>query len=166
MIGNREDAEFICDHVRTTSDDTELPDGWSLLGEGGFRYAYLSPDDVVYKVNKWAEERQGACRDHWGNRREADNLEHLADRPGITFGLPAHTLYELDNGEFVMAMEFIASSGRGVSSRQRDMIRQADGVFTDMHPGNYILRASHDDIVVVDAGCMLMIEVDTFAGAC
>lgn len=157
MIGNPEDAELIHAHVHLCSDAATdpPPEGWLFLAEGAFRYVFLSPDRVVYKVDR------PLYRDSWGNRLEAENMERLAGQSDLLFSFPLYTLYSLDNGSEVMAMEFIESSGRRVSLRQRDMIRQAEGVFTDMHPENYILRASHDDIVVVDAGCMLVVEYDS-----
>jgi len=46
MLGNIRDARIA---YRLTTEDYEKP-GWSILGEGSTRIAWLSPTKVVYKV--------------------------------------------------------------------------------------------------------------------
>ncbi len=47
-IGNLEDARKI--YYFHESHNYKVPPGWSEIGSGGTRTAYLSPDNVVYKV--------------------------------------------------------------------------------------------------------------------
>jgi hypothetical protein len=47
-IGNIEDAKLIYRRRRTGYGP--LPKGWKKLGMGAYRTAYLSPDDIVYKL--------------------------------------------------------------------------------------------------------------------
>lgn len=53
LVGNQEEATLIHNWYH---DDrwsrAALPEGWTKLGEGSFRAAYLSPSGVVYKVQK------------------------------------------------------------------------------------------------------------------
>lgn len=53
MLGNAKDAEFIHNwYHEVPYGQAGAPEGWKYLGSGSFRSAYLSPDGVVYKVQK------------------------------------------------------------------------------------------------------------------
>lgn len=108
MIGNAEDARFIRDwSLQRYKDDPydyipgpSAPEGWKRLGKGCFRIAYLSPDGVVYKV----ERHYG---DGWSqsNRGEDKNLRRYRfTKMPEGCRLPRWQYFELD-GKGVMAME-------------------------------------------------------------
>lgn len=53
LVGNQEEAALIHEWYHySRSGSWNLPEGWTRLGEGSFRAAYLSPSGVVYKVQK------------------------------------------------------------------------------------------------------------------
>lgn len=53
MIGNEKDALLIHNWWHSHRDSyRKPPKGWKYLGDGSFRTAYLSPDGVVYKIQK------------------------------------------------------------------------------------------------------------------
>lgn len=53
MIGNEKDALLIHNWWHGHRDSyRNPPEGWQYLGGGSFRTAYLSPDGVVYKIQK------------------------------------------------------------------------------------------------------------------
>jgi hypothetical protein len=94
MVGCREDAEMIWewDH------NYPLPEGWSYLGHGEERVVYLSPDNVVYKLD---------------NESGANMLEYFnicmiqTTNPLANWRVPEATLYKLNKFTQVIAMEYI-----------------------------------------------------------
>lgn len=95
MIGCIEDARLILDWEH----EYPLPEGWGYVDEGEERAVYLSPDNVIYKVEL----------NHDGvNREEYFNIcrINLAD-PVKNWRLPKASLYEIDKFHSVMAMEYI-----------------------------------------------------------
>lgn len=94
-----------CDAGEWMNENGLIPEGWTFVGSGGYRAAFLGPDGLVYKVD----------HDLDGNAMEAaawamlmrDYPECLNDkiRPALT------EVIEFD-GEIVIVQEFVASSDR------------------------------------------------------
>jgi hypothetical protein len=94
MVGCLEDAQLIgkWDH------NYPLPDGWGIVGYGLERAVYISPDNIVYKV----DDGSGA------NSTEYFNICQIKlTNPVKNWRVPEATLYQLDNLNSVIAMEYI-----------------------------------------------------------
>lgn len=77
-----------------------LPDGWTFIGEGCYRYVYLGPDSVVYKVQQ--------CAKDYCNESEFNNYTskaHLIYSESQGKCRLAHSQYYADSG--VIAMEYV-----------------------------------------------------------
>jgi len=87
MIGNAEEAQFIEHWYRNVRDrydygNTTAPEGWTYLGEGCYRTAYLAPSGVVYKV------QQSMLSDGWQtNEGEWENWKRIY----ISCKMPKHS---------------------------------------------------------------------------
>jgi hypothetical protein len=92
------EAETILDAHRKG----EIPAGWELIGKGDFRYAYLSPTGVVYKIEKG--------RTGQSNRGEYERIlefrfDERAKRANVI--IPKAWLYTIRKTD-VIAMEFMS----------------------------------------------------------
>ena len=56
MIGTQENAAIASTLGEYIWTGETLPEGWTFLGEGCYRYAFLSPEGCVYKVSHYSEE--------------------------------------------------------------------------------------------------------------
>ncbi len=89
-----------------------LPDGWVWLGAGQYRSTYLSPNGVVYKVNRYAYDDGSGM----GNVGEMKNIQHLCDNLPEGFAVPAATMYRVHSNsrnssvDHVLAMEAVDTS--------------------------------------------------------
>lgn len=160
MIGNADEALFIRDWYiglgperRYESFDT--PEGWERLGSGAYRAAFLSPSEVVYKVQhsyKYSSQ---------SNAGEAETLRrYWLTRMPKGCRLPRWSLYELD-GKEVMAMERFAKlltsfprCGKGseywsLVSVLEDVIRDQ----WDFHGANLAVDEEAKLLVPIDLGC-------------
>lgn len=96
MVGCREDAEFIGEFDVYE----ELPDGWDFISEGSQRTVYISPDNVIYKVE--LPKAQGA------NELEFINLERIRKLGPLSgWDIPDAELYVIDRCKTVIAMEWV-----------------------------------------------------------
>jgi hypothetical protein len=101
MIGNRTEASILAEWEieRDGHQDYFLPDnGWSFLGEGCERIAWLSPSGVVYKVEH---------DDSGANKDEYDNIERLMLVPCKGWRLPRADLFEFSGEISIIAMEYV-----------------------------------------------------------
>lgn len=79
----------------------QVEDGWKYLGCGSYRYAYLSPDGVVYKKLKHPGEYDDSM-----NFQEYKNVLYCKGIPLAGWDVPHAEVFEID-GQDVIAMEFI-----------------------------------------------------------
>lgn len=95
MVGCIEDAKLILEWDHNES----LPEGWSYIDEGEERAVFISPSNVVYKV----ELNSDGC-----NREEYFNICKIQmQEPIENWRVPETTLYEIDKFHSVIAMEYI-----------------------------------------------------------
>lgn len=163
IIGNACDAETIRDyavamksHHDFWTERPTMPEGWRELGDGCFRRAFLSPDGVVYKVQKDYANRYGQT-----NEGEYKNLLHgLACEAPEHTRMPRFTYYELD-GRGVMAMERIhGETLEGLTETGDEPedgfhrlceLEDAYGIM-DGHCGNVVVEEKTGDLVLIDWG--------------
>lgn len=142
-----------------------IPEGWTRVGSGAYRTAYLSPGGVIYKV-----EHNYATGAGWGqsNRGEYENiLRMVRENARHEFcRLPKSTYFQLD-GRGVMAMEYINGErpemwecGYSCSCAKLtgecntpviDEIGHAFGI-DDMHAGNIAWLPAQRTYVLLDCG--------------
>jgi len=161
MIGNRGYAMYIREWVRAEQGDWEsaydsprhAPAGWKYLGQGCFRAAYLSPDNVVYKVQHYAGTGQSNFTEYRKYNRL--RLEHKLPE-GARFPLLQH--FALANGDGVNAMDHVGPTLNKYtgddyhkhSSCLADISRQLR--LWDMHHGNAAVDVERGLIVPIDLG--------------
>lgn len=95
MVGCLNDAQLIgeWDH------NYPLPKGWRYVDEGEERAVFLSPDNVIYKVELFND---------GSNRREYFNICQITTlEPVENWRVPDATLYEINDSDTVIAMEYI-----------------------------------------------------------
>jgi hypothetical protein len=158
MIGNETDAKFIRDWFVANGegdpDYSEAPEGWKRLGRGVSRIAFLSPEGVAYKVDRYPDDGYSQT-----NEREAANLRkfYLRKMPkGCR--LPRFSYYPLDrNG--VMAMEAFTTllRDRYKQGDDRDLRLTATRLGKalnswDMHDQNIAVEEGTDTLVPIDLG--------------
>lgn len=102
MIGNETDARTA---LSLPSCRGILPDGWRYIGEGISRFAYLSPEGVVYKVGS-----------DFSNEWEFENFSRLmVDYHYIMqttrFRIPKMALYHV-GVDTVIAAEYVPNKGK------------------------------------------------------
>lgn len=161
MIGNADDARFICDWYigqLSTHDryDVGAPKGWVRLGSGCYRAAFVSPDGVVYKV----QHRRDAGA--YGNAGEAQNLRRywLTKMPkGCR--LPRYRLFELGGEETVIAMERFSKLLTDVSRYQspgdrywalKSALENVMYDLYDLHGRNVAIDEENNLLVPIDLG--------------
>lgn len=166
MLGNEEDARFIRDwHLEVADRDPWDPDykavprGWSRIGSGCYRIAYLSPDGVVYKVQGYYAlpgQYEGQS-----NKEEAENLRRFwLKKMPEGCRLPRFRFFELD-GKGVIAMERFQKTLSQFSDygdpqgteywALRGRLQRALGL-TDMHGGNLAVDEENKLLVPIDLG--------------
>jgi len=95
MVGCFEDAQLIGEW----DNYFPLPDGWGYLDEGAERAAYISPDNVVYKVE---------LRPDGSNTNEYFNICTIKEcEPVEGWDVPDATLYDVSKYIKVIAMEYV-----------------------------------------------------------
>jgi hypothetical protein len=130
MLGNAEEAKTIA-----SANDT--PDGWTYLGSGVSRRAYLSPSGVVYKVAITPYERQYNRWEYYASITMRNLPEYEWARKKVY--IPEAEMY----GD-VIAMEYIPPSGRTdlsvydlrESDKDLDHAIRILPLSTDLHNGN------------------------------
>lgn len=102
-IGTQEHAA-----VAASIAGNNLPDGWSILGRGTYRIAYLGPDGTVYKIGnvRWAD--LDGVENVQQERNEAHNYDEMVRRlldRNVTGWqvMPAHEYFV--DGKAVVAQE-------------------------------------------------------------
>lgn len=163
-IGTEEEAGFILYHhlqaqARISNwEYPEPPEGWSRLGSGCYRVAYLSPSGVVYKVQgRYSEDDDQRWQ---SNISEVRNLRryHLKRFPkGCR--LPRWNSFEFPGGKTVVAMEKFDRLVRSLSWRERDATREARTRMVgmvhdlhDLHDANLAYDEKTDEVVIIDWG--------------
>lgn len=103
MIGSMEEAKEIWDYYTNQQytddfDETRSPDGWSYVGDGSSRIAYLSPSGVVYKVQRFADDEF--------NADEHVNFAYIRQSGKLPDGwrIPDSSLYQFT--AIVMTMDY------------------------------------------------------------
>lgn len=89
------------------------PEGWRVLGNGSYRYAYLSPKGVVYKVNRQLMDE--ASRGY--NYHEMTNILSIREDNVLPPGwaVPDATLYNVAGSkgtDYVIAMPLLDTSAK------------------------------------------------------
>ncbi|AVD99384.1 hypothetical protein SEA_BILLNYE_213 [Streptomyces phage BillNye] len=142
-----------------------IPEGWTYLGEGESRIAFLSPSGVVYKREVNDGEWFGA------NSIEYRYLRKAAGIPVQGWRVPEHQLYDIPVGYkmvSVMAMEFVGgefdawcdmSQGKcncekpgGICSRAAALAAAAAWGVTDIHRGNVRVQWDGTRVIIDAAG--------------
>lgn len=114
MIGNEKYAAVLADFDFGRDDWDEpvaIPEGFTLLGCGAFRWAFLGPDNVVYKVD---------FDDSGMNEAEADMFKAWGDKLEMVRLAPCHLF---DN--YILAMEYIVPDGSIISAVAASALRVA-----------------------------------------
>lgn len=165
MLGNEEDARFIRDWYAgelekpTYNQFKDAPKGWTRLGAGRYRTAFLSPDGVVYKVQqRYAKpgEYEGQC-----NKGEAVNLrKYWLKKMPEGCRMPRWGFFELD-GRGVIAMERFnktlsrypqySSPGSEYWALVRRLQRVLNDVY-DLHGDNMAVDEESQKLVPIDLG--------------
>lgn len=154
MIGNAKDAQIIADVARKYAPRKDVPPGWKYLGSGAFRWVYLSPDGVVYKVNRYV-----------GDEEQSNEIEYrtivklLKENTTFPKGtrLPRSTYYSSSD---VMAMEYfedtLAKARKSLAEDQvskyislRNLLALECGL-GDMHDFNVMIDNETRELVPVD----------------
>lgn len=143
-IGSRKHAQFINDwyHGPDGGNEETPPAGWSRLGEGSFRIAYLhEATDVVYKVEIWPEdnEQYGSI----GEVRKAQSLyrKSINGRLGKWLRIPRTSGFRF-GAYVVVAMEAVTGvmnemyGTHGCLEARKELLALG---FEDMHAHNYIV---------------------------
>lgn len=128
-----------------------LPKGWKFLGKGSYRWAFLAPDGVVYKVDR---KRQSDA----GNDGEARNFTRITAKgrmPAQVY-IPAWTLYEFGDDRYVMAMEKVET---------RFSFTYCDEYGDDCNCDMLALRDVFADMLAQYNGCWTQ-WLDSVGGAC
>lgn len=162
MIGNEAEARFIHEWLRTQQERVDYydnpgpraPEGWSRLGSGCYRIAFLAPSGTVYKV-------QNSPTSYQSNRDEAATLRRYMLRKlpkGCRF--PRYQLFMVSEDEGVMAMERMESllreyshykaEHRRIRNLRNDLIETLHDL-SDLHDGN-IGVAGDGAVVPIDLG--------------
>lgn len=160
MLGNETDAAFIRDWFvaevqKSFSEQATEPEGWKRLGAGVSRVAFLSPEGVVYKVQRYYGEQWGQS-----NEREDQNIkEHRLRKLPEGCRLPRWHFYRLD-GRGVMAMEAFAKLLNDVEEYTEERMRMDIIVFRlqkalrsfDLHSHNVAVEEDTGILVPIDLG--------------
>lgn len=162
MIGNETEARFIHEWYRTRQGQEGwydnpgplAPKGWSRLGSGCYRIAFLAPSGTVYKV-------QNSRNSFQSNLGEAATLRKFMFRKlpkGCRF--PRYQLFMVGEDEGVMAMERMTSLLREYShyKAEHKRVRELRGALVDtlhdlwdLHDGN-VGVAEDGAVVPIDLG--------------
>lgn len=140
MIGSNDNACLLA-----TSTRRELAGmGWSLIGTGADREAWLAPDNVIYKRIHF----DGDCE---SNDLEWANYERLSEMslPENCFLPKTFVYYMLGSGETIIAQEYITGP-------------YLRGWLNDIFPGfnsKYDLLDMGWDNVIVNSGRYYLIDI-------
>jgi len=161
MIGNRGYAMYIRDWVRDTPEGKGYydspryaPAGWKYLGQGCFRAAYLSPDNVVYKV----QHQPGYVGQSNLREYKRYNFLRLSYRMPEGARFPLLRFFELDNSDGVNAMDHVGTTlnryGGEDYYEYSEVLRVVSRRLSlwDMHHGNAAVDEVNKLIVPIDLG--------------
>lgn len=91
-----------------------LSEGWTWIGAGLFRSAYLSPKGTVYKVNRTTRDSE---HERGSNYSEMTKILSVSDMLPNGFAIPAATLYHVPNNsqysrhdDYVIAVQQVDTS--------------------------------------------------------
>ena len=162
MIGNRGYAMYIRDWARVEQKGRRweyLPDhapaGWKYLGSGCYRSAYLSPDNVVYKIQYTpgvycGQPNIGEYRRWWDLRLRYREPE------GVRW--PLMNCFRFEGGDDVNAMDYVGKTLSQYYGPDRDKYVSAARLcswnlgLSDMHHGNLAVDEERKLIVPIDLG--------------
>ena len=163
MIGNESDALYIRDwymndyseRYKRDPQGVDLAEGWKEIGLGCFRAAFLSPDDLIYKVQHGYSEGRG------DNLKEWETWKRLYCTWKLPKGarLPRMGYYNLD-GRGVVVAEYLPlllrhawrSDEYEQYRRTRAAIERACKL-SDMHEANLAIDEENKLLVPIDLGC-------------
>lgn len=162
MLGSAEEAQFIRDwHRKRTAEggydrwSDAPPEGWTRLGSGCYRIAFLAPSGVAYKVQHTETSFQS-------NHGEANTLRrYFLTKMPKGCRLPRWKLYEFDEGSGIMAMErftkLLRDYGRydAVGSKYWEAQRRLTDLMWDVydfHGANLAVDVENDLLVPIDLG--------------
>ena len=122
-----------------------LSKGWTFLGSGIHRYAYLSPSGLVYKVPSSLTSR--ASRQ--ANTSEAKGAAILAKVESDEFAVPLTNVFHVEDDCPIVVME---NCGEEMAYLDGDQLARAKRFFrnTDTHCGN--MRIVNGKVVMIDLG--------------
>lgn len=153
-IGTLEHAKLI--YRRRRRGFGPLPRGWKKVGEGTYRTCYLSPDGVVYKLDK-----KSAC-DPNSNRGEFENYKAFR-KTKLPKGwriAPTYMHSFDDDGEVcVVAMKYVEGRHEKVdkmSLQQVDLHWEANQAWDafdalglmDLHEENYLVTPRGTKVII------------------
>ena len=163
-IGTEEEAGFILYYHLQAQASTnsweypEPPEGWTRLGSGCYRVAYLAPSGVVYKV-QGRYDKDGDRR--WqSNFSEVQNLRrHHLKRLPKGCRIPRWNSFEFPEGKIVVAMEKFDRLVRSLTWQEREDTREArvrmldavDGIY-DTHDANLAYDDKTKEVAIIDWG--------------
>lgn len=162
MIGNRGHAMHIREWVRAEQENEPYgdlprsgPDGWQFIGSGCYRAAYLSPDNVVYKVQRtpglWSGQANIAEYQKWWALRLSYRMPE-----GARF--PVMSCFTFEGNDDVNAMDYVGKTLNRYDgenyykySATLRVVSQTLGLW-DMHHGNAAVDEKNGLIVPIDLG--------------
>ena len=159
MIGNRGYATFIRDWVRQQQNlfgkfgtPRIAPEGWTRLGEGCYRIAYLSPDGVVYKVQLSGGY---SYQTNEGEYRKYNNLRIAYRMPkGARFPLMCN--FRIEGEDTVNAMDMVGPTLNKYEGEDRHkLIATWSSLAWTMQLGD-----AHHANVAVDEARKLVVPID------
>lgn len=162
MIGNRGYAMYIRDWARNEQKSESYgdlprhaPDGWQYLGSGCYRAAWLSPDNVVYKVQRTPGLWSGQANIEEYRRWWALRLDHRMPE-GARF--PVMHCFTFEGHDDINAMDYVGKTlnryGGDKYYKYSDTLREVSrrlGLW-DMHHGNAAVDEERGLIVPIDLG--------------
>jgi len=155
-LGNKEDAQLI--YRRRKSGGGPLPKGWKKLGEGAYRCAYLSPEGVVYKINRTTWDGDHNFIEEMNFRRIRSSKVKIPS----TWRIAKTKLYTFKNKSddvvHVVAMEYVKGSHKeGLATvEQEEAFFQKSGALAawealgldDLHEGNFVITPKGKKVII------------------
>lgn len=144
MIGTQSNAAAIASLYVVEDDFANfagvVPEGFTYIGSGSYRHAFLGPDGVVYKRNT----RLAVAEGYGDNQAEWDNYCNPPVFPeGLRFA--RCTLHNVD-GTPIMAMEYVDKASPMIDQAMRDFLRTI-GIY-DVFGNN--VRMRDGEVILTD----------------
>ena len=163
MIGNRGYAMYIREWAReeqrvkgsTYCLPREAPAGWKYIGQGCYRAAYLSPDNVVYKIQitpgRWSGQSNADEYRRWWQLRI-----RYREAEGMRWPLMAH--FKIGEDDDVNAMDYVGVTLSRYDGpdydKHLDTARRCQWhmQLRDAHNGNFAIDEERKLLVPIDLG--------------